>query len=175
VCRLEDRKTHTATLPTVLKSCAFPPTFRRAVMMSTLRARFSSCSVARRASFCPPYAHPEPRTVQARHRRRRRRRRRVEWKTTFRVEWKTSSNGKRRAVPHKGRLACGASLCIWACSGCALPGACTVIGLIGIVLQGPERYEEARAMAKDLGSARERRPPGPRCAQTRQNRCKVSD
>ena len=102
MCRLGDRKTHTATLPTVLKSCAFSPTFRRAVMMSTLRARFSSCSVARRASFCPPYAHPEPRTVQARHRRRRRRRRRVEWKTTFRVEWKTSSNGKRRAVPHMG-------------------------------------------------------------------------
>ena len=31
-------------------------------------------------------------------------------------------------------LACGASLCIWACSGCGLPGACTVIGLIGIRL-----------------------------------------
>jgi hypothetical protein len=143
---LGDRKTHTATLPTVLKSCAFSPTFRRAVMMSTLRARFSSCSVARRASFCPPYAHPEPRTVQARHRRRRRRRR-VEWKTTFRVEWKTSSNGKRRAVPHKGWPA-------------ARP--CAYVGLFGLwatrslhshradrhCSAGPG---EARAMAKDLG------------------------
>ena len=111
-------------------------------------------------------AHPA-RTVQARHRRRRRRRRRrVEWKTTFLHP---------RAVPHKGWPAARPSVHmglfgLWA----SLPGACTVIGLIGIVLQGPERYGEARAMAKDLGSARERRPPGLRCAQTRQNRCKVS-
>ena len=86
----------------------------------------------------------------------RRRRRRVEWKTTFRVEWKTSSNGKRRAVPHMGWPA-------------ARP--CAYVGLFGLwatrslhshradrhCSAGPG---EARAMAKHLGSARERTVSG---------------